>query len=288
MPTPQQLIEAHEQAGTYFEAAGVQSFVRQEGDGEPVVCMHGVPSSSYLYRKLLPVLGKEGYRGIAFDLPGLGLAQRPQDFDYSWTGLGKWSSNAVDSLGLDRYHLVIHDIGGPVGMEMVARQSERILSLTILNTLIVNLPQFKKPWSMRPFGWKGIGELYLASMQPQIFAPLMYLQGVEERSAFSKEDGAAYVHLLKREDKGRAFLQIMRSFENTQAKEDLYLKALKQVKGPKQIIWGAKDPALSLNRFGRQTQEITGVERFFALPAKHFLQEDQAPEIGHLIREMNQ
>ncbi|MEL6654391.1 MAG: alpha/beta fold hydrolase, partial [Bacteroidota bacterium] len=143
MPTPQQLIEAHEQAGTYFEAAGVQSFVRQEGDGEPVVCMHGVPSSSYLYRKLLPVLGKEGYRGIAFDLPGLGLAQRPQDFDYSWTGLGKWSSNAVDSLGLDRYHLVIHDIGGPVGMEMVARHPERILSLTILNTLIINLPQCK-------------------------------------------------------------------------------------------------------------------------------------------------
>jgi len=51
-------------------------------------------------------------------LPGLGLADRPATFDYSWTGLGRFCAAAVDALGLDRFHLVVHDIGGPAGFEL--------------------------------------------------------------------------------------------------------------------------------------------------------------------------
>lgn len=54
-----------------------------------------------------------GCAGLLFDLPGLGLAARPKDFDYTWTGLGRFAAAAVDRLGLQRLHLVIHDIGGP-------------------------------------------------------------------------------------------------------------------------------------------------------------------------------
>ncbi len=217
----------------------------------------------------------------------MGLADKPKQFDYSWTGLGRWSVKATEALGLEKYHLVIHDIGGPVGMELVAAHPERILSLTILNTLIAGLAKFKKPWSMRPFEWRGIGELYLASMQPAIFAPLMYLQGVEDKASLPQSEGAAYVRLLKHDDGGKAFLQIMRSFEATQAKEDLYLQAIKALKVPKQIIWGAKDPALTTKAYGIPTQKATGIDRYFELPGKHFLQEDQAPEIAELIKEMN-
>lgn len=280
-------LQAHQQAGRAFMAANVQSFVREEGQGEPVVCLHGVPSSAYLYRKVLPELAKRGFRGIAFDLPGMGLADRPRDFDYSWTGLGKWGSVATEALELDRFHLVIHDIGGPVGMEIVAAHPERILSLTVLNTLIVKLPQFRKPWSMRPFAWKGIGELYLATLQPFALRPLMFLQGVVDKSAFTKEDAEAYVKLLKGKDNGKSFLRIMRGFEPTAEKEAQYQTAFQRVKGPKQIIWGEQDPALTWEQYGKPTQTQLGVERFFTLPAKHFLQEDQAPEIARLIAEMN-
>ncbi|MFK7923749.1 MAG: alpha/beta fold hydrolase [Bacteroidia bacterium] len=287
MPSPQEHIEAHRQAGRSFVADGIQSFVREEGKGEAVVCMHGVPSSSYLYRKLLPALAERSYRGIAFDLPGMGLADKPLEYDYSWTGLGKWTSKATEALGLDKFHLVIHDIGGPVGMELVAAHPERILSLTILNTLVVGLAKFKKPWTMRPFEWKGIGEIYLKTLQPSIFAPLMYLQGVEDRAALPLDEGATYVHLLKHADGGKAFLKIMRSFEATQAKEDLYLQAIKKLNVPTQIIWGDKDPALTVKAYGLPTLKATGIERFYKLPGKHFLQEDQAPAIADLIAEMN-
>ena len=77
------VIEAHRSAGTVFTAAGVGSFVRSEGDGEPVVLMHGLPASSFLYRKVIPELATRGFRALSFDWPGLGLADRPTDFDYS-------------------------------------------------------------------------------------------------------------------------------------------------------------------------------------------------------------
>src|SRR5207249_3094913 len=105
-------------AGREFEAEGVRSFVREAGSGQAVVCMHGVPSSCFLYRKVLDQLAARGMRGVAFDLPGLGLAERPDDYDYTWTGLGRFAIAAVDSLGLDSFHLVVHDIGGPVGFEL--------------------------------------------------------------------------------------------------------------------------------------------------------------------------
>ena len=65
-------------------------------------------------------LAARGLRGIAFDLPGLGLADRPATFDYTWTELGRFGAAAVDALGLDRCHLVVHDIGGPAGFELCA------------------------------------------------------------------------------------------------------------------------------------------------------------------------
>jgi haloalkane dehalogenase len=74
-------IEQHRRAGREFEAGGVRSFVREEGDGDPVVLMHGIPVSSFLYRKVLPLLAERGLRSVAFDLPGLGLAAKPGAFD---------------------------------------------------------------------------------------------------------------------------------------------------------------------------------------------------------------
>ncbi|MGH2983224.1 MAG: alpha/beta fold hydrolase [Solirubrobacterales bacterium] len=85
-PQVAEAIEAHRAAEREFEAGGVRSFVREQGEGEPVVLMHGIPVSSFLYRKVLPLLAERGLRGVAFDLPGLGLAEKPREFDYSWSG----------------------------------------------------------------------------------------------------------------------------------------------------------------------------------------------------------
>src|SRR5205809_557566 len=125
------VIERHRSKGRTFSANGVRSFVLEDGEGPAVVLMHGLPESSFAYRKLLPELAARGLRGIAFDLPGCGLAERPRDFDYSLTGLGRFATAAVDALELDRFHLLVHDVGGPVGFEVAAARADRIDSLTV-------------------------------------------------------------------------------------------------------------------------------------------------------------
>jgi haloalkane dehalogenase len=122
--TSREVIDRHRDAGRFFEAAGARSFVREEGEGEPVLCLHGVPASSFLYRKVLAELARLGLRAVAFDLPGLGLADRPARFDYTWSSLGRFCVAAIDALRLERFHLVVHDIGGPVGFELAASVPE--------------------------------------------------------------------------------------------------------------------------------------------------------------------
>src|SRR5919198_3468526 len=193
--TSREVIDRHRAAGRRFEAGGVSSFVREDGQGEPVVCVHGVPASSFLYRKVLPELAARGLRAVAFDLPGLGLADRPTDFDYTWTGLGRFCAAATDALGLDRFHLVVHDIGGPVGFELAAAMPARVASLTVLNTL-VEVDTFKRPWSMEPFARRGVGELYLRTLTKPAFRFLMRLQGIQNADSIPRAELDAYVDLL--------------------------------------------------------------------------------------------
>jgi pimeloyl-ACP methyl ester carboxylesterase len=271
-------IEAHRAAGRLFDAGGVRSFVRAEGAGEPVVCVHGVPSSSFLYRRLLPELAARGLRGVAFDLPGLGIAERPEAFDYTWTGLGAWCAEAVDALELERFHLVLHDIGGPVGLELAAARLERVASVTLLNTL-VDVEGFRRPWSMEPFARRGIGKAYLATMTKPAFFALFRLQGGRTTP---RDEVYAYVDLLKRIDGGRAFLRIMRGFERTAEKSRLYRETLRAVPA-RQIVWGRDDPALKLSVHGEQAREAAGLDEIVALPGKHFVPEDQPVAIAERV-----
>ena len=277
-----EVIEHHRGAGRFFEAAGVRSFVREEGQGDPVVCVHGVPTSSFLYRKVIAELAGHGLRGIAFDLPGLGLADRPADHDYTWTGLGRFATAAVDALELDRFHLVVHDIGGPVGFELAAAARDRVRTLTVLNT-VVEVDTFRRPWSMEPFARRGIGEVYLATMTRAAFRVVWGLQGVRDRSATPNDEVDAYLALLKREDGGRAFLRIMRGFERTVEKRRLYESVLRDAPYPVQAVWGADDPALPLDRHGESVRRVARLDTIHTVPAKHFLQEDQAPAVARHV-----
>jgi haloalkane dehalogenase len=280
-PSVAQVIEVHSAAGRRFEAGGVRSFVREQGEGANVVLLHGVPSSSFLYRKLLPELADQGTRAVAFDFPGLGLADRPADFDYSWSGLARWTADAIDALELDRLHLVVHDIGGPIGFEWAIRNPDRVHSLTALNTL-VDVAAFHRPWTMHPFSIRGIGEAWLGAMRPLLMSELLYLQTIADRSATPRYEVYAYYYLLKRVDRGRAFLRIMRGFELTAEKQRFLYEGLANRDYPARIIWGERDPALGLDRLAA-VQEALGLDNPLLLPAKHFLQEDQAPAVAQAI-----
>jgi len=281
-----EVIERHAAAGRRFEAGGVRSFVREQGTdpGAPtVVLVHGVPVSSFVYRKVIPLLADQGLHPVAFDLPGLGLADRPQAFDYTWSGLARWLGEAVDALEIDRCHVVVHDIGGPIGCEWAIRNPERTLSLTALNTLLA-VEGFRRPWPMRPFASPGIGELWLAGMRPRAMAKLFYSQGVADRSAVPRRDVYAHYQLLKRVDGGRAFLRIMRGFELTAERERFLRDGLAGRAYPARVVWGRLDPAL-----GRELAsvcDILGVAEPELVAAKHFLQEDQPRAVADAVADL--
>ncbi len=281
MAQVREVIAEHEAAGRRFRAGGVESFVRFEGEGEPVVLLHGVPVSSFLYRRVLPELGRRGLRGVAFDLPGLGLAERPAGFDYSWSGLAGWTGQAIDALGIERCHLVVHDIGGPVGFEWAIRNPGRVRSLTALNTL-VDAASFHRPWPMHPFSIGGVGEAWLTSMVRPAFRQIYYLVGVGDRAAVPAAEVDAHHALLKRQDRGRAFLKIMRGFELGEEKERFFFDGLAERRYPAQVVWGERDTMLGSERRAA-VQRALGVEQPTLLPAKHFLQEDQAPAVADAI-----
>jgi len=279
------LLERHRASGRSFCAGGIGSFVLDQGprDGEAVVCVHGVPASAYLYRKVVPALAARGLRGIAVDLPGLGLAERPTDADYTWTGLGRWLGSAVDALELDRFHLVVHDIGGPIGFEVAAAHPHRVRSLTILNTTVA-VESFHRPWMMEPFAHPVLGEAWLKSTRlPGMFLALMRYVGVTRQVPATEI--ACYVPLLLGDDGGRAFLRIMRGFELTAAKQRLYLSAVRDTRYPVQVVWGVRDRALTWRRYGVQAQMAAGLDHAILLPGKHFLQEDCPEEIAAAVHQ---
>jgi haloalkane dehalogenase len=273
-------IERHRRAGREFQAGGIGSFVREQGEGDPVVLMHGVPVSSFLYRKVLPLLAERGLRGVAFDLPGMGLAEKPESFDYNWSGLGRWTGEAIDALGIDQCHLVLHDIGGPIALEWALRNQERVISLTVLDTLI-DVAHFRRVWTMDLAAPPLIGPLWVASVRPPVARWLFYLQGIANRSETPAPEVDAHFALLHRDGGGRTFRKIVRGFELTTEKERFYREGLRNVGWPATILWADRDPALGDDR-RRAIEDALGVEAK-VISAKHFLQEDQAPAVADAI-----
>lgn len=260
---------------------GVSTFVRREGTGPAVVLLHGVPVSSWVWRNVLPGLASRGLEGIAPDLPGTGLSGRPEEFDYSWTGLGKHVASTVDALSLDAFHLVVHDIGGPVGFEVAARMPDRVKSLTVLNT-ITEPVSFTKPWPMRPFEYRFLGEAWLRGTPRPMFRVMMRRIGLAPGSTVTNAEIDVH-HLLQRhDDGGAAFLKVMRSFETTQAKSDLYRDVLSADR-PRQLLWGERDPALRLRTLGVIAASRMGLAEAVRLPGRHFVQEDCGPQIAERV-----
>src|SRR5215211_8540881 len=105
-----------------------------EGNGDPVVLLHGEPTWGFLYRKLIPPLAEVG-RVVVPDLFGFGRSDKPlRREDYSYDFHARSLERLVEELDLRRLTLVVHDWGGPIGMRLAVEHPERVERLVILNT----------------------------------------------------------------------------------------------------------------------------------------------------------
>ncbi len=119
----------------YAEVGGLRMHYLDEGEGNPVVCFHGEPSWSYLYRKLLPPLVAAGRRVICPDLAGFGRSDKPTDRDwYSYDRHVEQVTGVLDTLDLRGATVVVQDWGGPIGLRWAVEHADRVDRLVILNT----------------------------------------------------------------------------------------------------------------------------------------------------------
>ncbi|WP_279578954.1 alpha/beta fold hydrolase [Fodinicola feengrottensis] len=119
----------------YVDVDGLRIHYVDEGAGDPVVCFHGEPTWSYLYRKMIPPLVSAGHRVICFDYAGFGRSDKPTD--RGWYTYDRHSAIAAAVLGpleLRAATVVVQDWGGPIGLRWAVDNDDRVSRLVILNT----------------------------------------------------------------------------------------------------------------------------------------------------------
>jgi pimeloyl-ACP methyl ester carboxylesterase len=114
---------------------GVRLAYRDRGTGDPVVFVHGTPSSSHEWRDVVPHVEAAGYRVITYDLLGYGQSERPLDRDTSVGAQTELLVGLLDALGIGSAALVTHDIGGAVGQRMAVLHPERVRRLLLADSV---------------------------------------------------------------------------------------------------------------------------------------------------------
>jgi haloalkane dehalogenase len=121
-------------APRYLEQDGLRMHYLDEGEGDPVLCLHGEPTWSFLYRRMMPVLAAVA-RVVAPDYFGFGRSDKPTAAE--WYTFDRHSASIrrlVEELDLRRMTVVVQDWGGPIGLRLAVEQPERVERLVILNT----------------------------------------------------------------------------------------------------------------------------------------------------------
>lgn len=138
----------------YVTVNGVRMHYVDEGaqNAEPVLLLHGEPSWSYLYRKMIPVLTAAGYRVIAPDFVGFGRSDKPVEReDYTYQRHMDWITGLIESLDLQSINLVCQDWGGLIGLRLAAENESRFARIVAANT---GLPTGDQPMSEAFFRWQ--------------------------------------------------------------------------------------------------------------------------------------
>ncbi|MGB1341838.1 MAG: haloalkane dehalogenase [Pseudomonadales bacterium] len=116
------------------EGASLRMHYLDEGEGEVILCLHGQPSWSYLYRKMIPLLVEAGYRVVAPDLVGFGKSDKPtQRSDYTYASHVFWMTGFVKALDLNGITLVCQDWGSLIGLRVVAENEHRFARVVLGN-----------------------------------------------------------------------------------------------------------------------------------------------------------
>lgn len=263
----------------YREVDGLRLAHLDEGEGPPVLLLHGEPTWSFLWRHAIGPLREAGLRAIVPDHAGFGRSDKPTDVGwYSYDRHTALAADLLERLDLRDATVVVHDWGGPIGLRLAVEHPERIARIAITDTgLFTGRQQMTDTWqAFRDFVARTedlpIGMLVRGACNADPGDAVIAAYDAPYPDAASKAGARAFPLLIPRtpEEPGAATGQRV-------------LDALAADSRPTLMLWADADPILPL-AVGHRFAAAIGSEIAHVVPdAGHFLQEDQGALIGRLL-----
>jgi haloalkane dehalogenase len=266
-------------AAHYRDVDGLRLAHIDEGEGAPVVFVHGEPTWSFLWRKVIGPVRDAGYRCIAPDLAGFGRSDKPIDIGwYSYDRHTELTATLLEDLDVRGATIVVHDWGGPIGLRLAVEHAERIERIVILDTgLFTGRQRMTDAWTaFRDFVERTedlpIGFLVRGACKHDPGDEVIAAYDAPYPDAASKAGARAFPLMIPLSPDAPGAPEGQRVHE-----------ALKGDPRPALMLWADSDPVLPLETGERFAASIGRPAPRTVPDASHFLQEDQGPLIGGLI-----
>jgi haloalkane dehalogenase len=266
-------------APNFREVDGLRLAHRDEGEGAPVIFMHGEPTWSFLWRKVIPPVRDAGYRCIAPDLAGFGASDKPVDIGwYTYDRHTELAATLLEDLDLRGATMVVHDWGGPIGLRLAVEHPDRVERLVILDTgLFTGRQRMTDAWlAFRDFVARTedlpVGFLVRGACKNDPGDEVIAAYDAPYPDAASKAGARAFPLLIPQAPDAPGADAGQRVQE-----------ALRDDRRPTLMLWADSDPVLPPEVGERFAAAIGRPAPRPINDASHFLQEDQGPLIGRLI-----
>ena len=265
--------------GSTIVANGLRHHVVIEGDGTPVVLLHGFPDTSYVWRHQIDALARAGFRVIAPDLRGMGDSEKPEDVgSYGLSNHIRDVGAIMDTLGIARAHIVGHDWGAGLAWALATFVPERVDRLAVLSVgrwgaRRRSLEQLARAWYMFAFQFDEALETFRRDDWAVLRAWAGPHADVEHTIGHLSEPGAL-----------RAAVNIYRA-NATPAFLFADGVALPKVRADTLGIWGAGDPYLTEEQMIASAEDVAGSWRYERIDdAGHWLMLEVPGRITDLLR----
>ena len=252
------------------------SYVDTEA-GEPIVFVHGTPSSSFEFREVIKLLSKK-YRCVAIDHLGFGSSDKPESGDYSLAAHTERLQALIEKLNLGSFHLVVHDFGGVIGLPLLFESPSRIKSLTLINTWAWKLEEVEP--QLRRQKW-----LMTSPMMKFLYLKLNFSALVMVKMAWGKHRPLTKAHhshyqLAFRTPSERMgtwkFLEAL--FDSSNPAWDFSSRIKEISPPPVMILWGEADKFISMQNFKKWKSLFPKARTHSFKNVGHFVC-DEAPEL---------
>lgn len=272
----------------YATIDGVKMFYREAGpqDGPVVLLLHGFPTSSHMYRNLIPMLA-DRYHVIAPDYPGYGQSDSPDrsQFRYTFAGFTELVDKLLQQRGVTRYAMYVMDYGAPVGYRLALKHPDRVTGLIIQNgnAYEEGLRDF---WTPIKAYWndgssksrEALGGL--VTLETTIF---QYTDGVKDRSRISPDNWVHDQALLDRPGNREIQLDMLYDYRTNVPLYPQIQSFFRERKPPAILVWGRNDKIFPEEGAHPYRKDLPDLE-FHLFDTGHFALEDKLDEIGPLIR----